>query len=350
MNRRQFLVGSAMVLANFLSGCGIMRGGKKSEKSKVEGEFEKEFEREFEEAEIPTAKPPKRPRVYILKTGNRKEGVEKLMRVFDLKRIEGKSVALKANYNSSDAFPASTHIETLSAIVDVLGSLNAKLLLAERSGMGTTSAVLEERGVMRLADRKGFVIVDLEKHGGWVLHVPEESHWKNGYPFADVFLKADYIVQTCCLKTHRFGGHFTMSLKNSVGMVAKYWKGRDYMRELHRSPDQRKMIAEINLSYNPYIVVMDAIMGFSHGGPERGTLIEPGLMLASNDRVAIDAVGVALLRLYGTTAEVSKGSIFEQEQIARALEIGLSSGEFEIVPLNDGAEEMCTKIEERLAI
>jgi len=122
------------------------------------------------------------------------------------------------------------------------------------------------------------------------------------------------------------------------------------MRELHRSPDQRKMIAEINLSYNPYIVVMDAIMGFSHGGPERGTLIEPGLMLASNDRVAIDAVGVALLRLYGTTAEVSKGSIFEQEQIARALEIGLSSGEFEIVPLNDGAEEMCTKIEERLAI
>jgi len=35
------------------------------------------------------------------------------------------------------------------------------------------------------------------------------------------FLEAEKVVQTCCLKTHRFGGHFTLSLKNSVGLVAK---------------------------------------------------------------------------------------------------------------------------------
>ena len=46
-------------------------------------------------------------------------------------------------------------------------------------------------------------------------------------------------------------------------------------------------------------------------------------MLAGNDRVAIDAVGVAILRLLGTTPEVSRGSIFEQEQIARAAELGV---------------------------
>jgi len=39
--------------------------------------------------------------------------------------------------------------------------------------------------------------------------------------------------------------------------------------------------------------------------------------------VAIDAVGVAILRLLGTTKEVNRGSIFEQEQIARAAELGL---------------------------
>jgi uncharacterized protein (DUF362 family) len=43
--------------------------------------------------------------------------------------------------------------------------------------------------------------------------------------------------------------------------------------------------------------------------------------------VAIDAVGVALLRHFGTTPEVSQGAIFDQEQIARAvqLKIGVSS-------------------------
>jgi uncharacterized protein (DUF362 family) len=39
--------------------------------------------------------------------------------------------------------------------------------------------------------------------------------------------------------------------------------------------------------------------------------------------VAIDAVGVAILRLLGTTPEVSQRRIFEQDQIARAAELGL---------------------------
>ena len=46
-------------------------------------------------------------------------------------------------------------------------------------------------------------------------------------------------------------------------------------------------------------------------------------MLAGTDRVALDAVGVAILRLFGTTKEVSQGKIFDQEQIARAVELSL---------------------------
>ena len=37
--------------------------------------------------------------------------------------------------------------------------------------------------------------------------------------------------------------------------------------------------------------------------------------------LAIVAVGVALLRHFGTTPEVSRGAIFAQEQIARAVEL-----------------------------
>jgi len=40
---------------------------------------------------------------------------------------------------------------------------------------------------------------------------------------------------------------------------------------------------------------MDGIKAFISGGPEKGELIEPNLLLASEDRVAIDAVGVAIL-------------------------------------------------------
>src|SRR5512137_1645111 len=91
--------------------------------------------------------------------------------------------------------------------------------------------------------------------------------------------------------------------------------------------------------------------GFSHGGPDKGALIKPGLLLASKDRVAIDAVGVALLRIYGTTSEVMKGRIFEQEQIAHAANLGVgvdSANKIELVPLDEHSHKAASAIQELL--
>ena len=239
------------------------------------------------------------------------------MEEYPLGELRELNVALKANYNSADPFPASTHPETLAAIVDRLkdGRVGS-VVLAERSGMGNTADVLRKMGIVGLARMKGFDLVvldDLDDMTCWDRQGDVEGfHWANGFLFPKVFSEADVILSTCCLKSHRFGGHFTLSMKNSVGMVAAVdpESGYGYMQELHSSPAQRKMIAEINTAYAPAFVIMDAIQGFSTGGPEQGTLIEPGLLLASNDRVALDACGVAILRAYGTTPVVTRGDIF----------------------------------------
>jgi uncharacterized protein (DUF362 family) len=138
-------------------------------------------------------------------------------------------------------------------------------------------------------------------------------------------LQAEAVVQVCSLKTHRYGGHFTLSLKNSVGLVAARIPGKkyNYMDELHSSKYQRAMIAEINTAYTPALIVLDGVDAFTNGGPDTGTRVSPEVILAGTDRIAIDAVGVALLRYFGTTKEVSKGTIFEQDQIARAVALGI---------------------------
>lgn len=294
-------------------------------------------------------------KIYVIKTSSREQGIMELLNHLDLAGLKGKRVALKANYNSADPFPASTHRDTLMALVSVLKENGASVVLAERSGMGNTREVLENMGVMELAKKQGFdvVVLDELKNSEWSMEKPKGSRWKRGFLFPKVFREADAIVQTCCLKTHRYGGHFTMSLKNSVGMVAKYdpEDGYNYMAELHSSRYQRQMIAEINTAYTPVFVIMDAIAGFSKGGPDTGTLIEPGIIIASRDRIALDAAGVAVLRIYGTTSEVSGGGIFGQEQIARAVELGLGISEpddIEVVPVNDGAQEICSKIKGEL--
>ncbi len=286
--------------------------------------------------------------IYLIKTEDRVEGINTLLDQFDLD-VKDEHIALKANYNSADPYPATTHIDTLRTLVTRLQEKGAKEIdLGARSGMGVTWSVLLNMGVEDLADELGFRLVNLdmlpyEKFTKIIKDPKQEGkrHWKRGFLIANIFKEADKIIQTCCLKTHRFGGHFTLSLKNSVGMVAKRnpWDRYDYMAELHYSKAQRLMIAEINEAYTPALVLMDAISGFKNEGPEKGELIHPGLLIAGTDRIAIDAVGVALLRSYGTTPEVSQGKIFEQEQIARAVELGIdsvrSAEDIQLIPLTD---------------
>ncbi len=294
--------------------------------------------------------------VFIAGDKSRIAGVQRVLGAFDLSRFSGTSVAIKANFNSADTFPASTHIDMLDTICStILEQHPARVTLVERSGMGNTREVLEETGVLDLARDRGFIVTVLneEDRSGWQEIQAAGLHWSRGFFLAKEIAKADYVVQTCCLKTHRFGGVFTMSLKNMVGAVARRVPGLDYdfMSELHSSPHQRSMIAEINTFCRADIVVMDATEGFSSGGPDKGRLIKPGVILASRDRVAIDAAGVALLRAFGTVPAVMTGKIFEQEQIARAAELGIGIGSADrirLVPLDEQGRGMTDKIQRQL--
>ena len=281
--------------------------------------------------------------VFLLKTTDRAVGVPELINQIGLSDYPKKQIAIKANFNSADPFPASTHLDTLRAIIISLKNAEvATITLAERSGMGNTENVLEQMGVFALSKELGFETLILDNIGkdDWVKFNRDKTHWLHGFYLAKVFHDADKIVQTCCLKTHRFGGHFTLSLKNSVGMVAKKVPGEiyDYMWELHGSPFQRQMIAEINNNYNLDFVVMDGIKAFISEGPEKGTVVKPNLLLASRDRVAIDAVGVAILKLYGAKGKIGEEEIFKQDQLKRAADLSFgvkSTDEIKLTALND---------------
>jgi uncharacterized protein (DUF362 family) len=267
-------------------------------------------------------------RVAFVKTSDRAAGVRRALALLGVDPARGNRVLLKPNFNSADPAPGSTHDDVLRTLIQELWEMGARsITVADRSGMGDTRRVMEQKGILSMADELGFdtlVFDDLDDKG-WVLMEPHDSYWERGFFIARSCLETDALIQTCCLKTHRFGGHFTLSLKNSVGMVAKFGPGDgyNYMSELHSSPHQRRMIADINAAYEPALVVLDGVEAFVNGGPDNGKLVQSEVVLAGTDRIAIDAVGVALLRHFGTTPEVSTGPIFELEQIARAVELGL---------------------------
>jgi uncharacterized protein (DUF362 family) len=277
-------------------------------------------------------------RVSFVKTRDRASGVRRALEALELDWAPGKNLFLKPNFNSHHDSPGSTHNDTLAALVHHLQAMGAdRITVGDRSGMGDTRRVMERKSTFRMGDELGFdtIVFDELDDSDWVAVNPFGSHWRQGFALPRPVLEADGVVQTCCLKTHQFGGHFTLSLKNSVGFAAKRVPGDsyDYMKELHRSSDQRLMIAEINAEYVPDVVLLDGVEAFVDGGPHEGRRVDSEVVLASSDRVALDAVGVAILRYFGTTPEVSRGAIFEQEQIARAVEMGLGVGDPESIEL-----------------
>ncbi|MGB3788111.1 MAG: DUF362 domain-containing protein [Phormidesmis sp.] len=291
-------------------------------------------------------------RVVLVSTTDRAAGIRQAMELLHLPSFQGKRVFIKPNYNTGDPAPAATDPAVLETLVQEIQSDGAsQITVGDRSGMANTRTAMEQMQVFALAERYGFtpLVFDELERDGWQYFSGEGTNWSRGFAIAKPVLDADMIVNVCCLKTHRFGGHFTLSLKNTIGMVARTvpGDGHDYMRELHRSNNQRLMIAEVNTAYRPALILIDGVDAFVGGGPEQGDRVRAGVMLAGTDRIAIDAVGIAILRMLGTTREVSSGSIWSQAQIRRAADLGLgaaSAEQIELVTADSSSAQMANKL------
>jgi len=291
-------------------------------------------------------------RVVLVKTDDRVTGTRQAIELFQPQSFSGKTVFLKPNYNTGDPAPAATDASLLEALIQEIQQAGAsQITVGDRSGMADTRQAMQTKGAFDLAERYGLnaIVFDEMARDDWQYFPAEGTNWQRGFAIARPVLNADAIVSTCCLKTHRFGGHFTLSLKNTIGMVAKYVPGdsHNYMRELHASPNQRLMIAEVNKTYRPALVLVDGVEAFVGGGPEAGTIARPGVILAGTDRIAVDAVGIAILRSLGTTNSVSNGSIWNLEQIRRAADLGLgaiSAEQIEIITADSASAQMADEI------
>jgi uncharacterized protein (DUF362 family) len=285
----------------------------------------------------------KKSRVALVRTDDRQYGVKASLKALGINPVKGKEVLIKPNFNTADPFPGSTHNDTLVALVEEIWERGAKSIsLGERS-YPPTREVVEMKGILPIMDKLNVKVIDFDdlQDKDWVLFKPRESHWVNGFRIARPILDAECLVSTCCLKTHQFGGIFTLSLKLHVGVVPTSRHGYEYMRELHSSPHQRKMIAEINEPFKPALVILDGIDAFVDGGPTTGKRAKGEIFLASTDRVAVDATGVAVLKLLGSNASIMTPKIFEQEQISRAVSLGLgasSPSEIEVIPADEKSQ------------
>lgn len=101
-------------------------------------------------------------------------------------------------------------------------------------------------------------------------------------------LGARAMVNLPKLKTHGLTT-LTGALKNTFGVIPGFRKAEYHVTH----PDLEgfsRMLADLNALVRSSLVVMDAIRGMEGNGPRGGTPVDVGLLIVSDDPVAVDAV------------------------------------------------------------
>ena len=151
--------------------------------------------------------------VSIVRTENRLTGVNISIDALKYNPVKGKNVLIKPNFNTADPVPGSSHNDTLVALVEKIWEMGAKSIRIGERSYPLTQRVMEDKGIIPHLNARDVEILNFDElnEKDWVQVDVDGSHWKKGFRVARPILEADCLVSTCCLKTHQYGGVFTMS-------------------------------------------------------------------------------------------------------------------------------------------
>ena len=300
----------------------------------------------------------------------------------------GQTVLIKPNITGAAKFPTTTNPEVLYSVIKLVSEQGPRrIYVSDRCfSPAFTEVAPKTIQVMKYvghldaveAAKKDFkapvVAVGLEdaakeleylgrpaKTPLWRrIKLANAKHWPDGFEQAELLFAVDHVINVPVIKTH-FQAWFTMSMKALVGMshhrsrlefhrsLAGQWSlFRQKARRRRRRgimPDVVaedaavapfvNRIAELNLGIRPAMNILDGTRSFVFGGPSQGDTADPKLIVASTDRIAADATGVAVLKSMGTEPRLQNRSIWSNPFLRHGIKIGLGIGSPDQLVLKD---------------
>lgn len=264
--------------------------------------------------------------VSIVRTENRALGIRKAVELMGgmrslTKGVKG-TIFIKPNCNTDDPYPRDTHHETIRTIAELLiesGIKPDQIIVGDMSGRARglpTRATMENLGITKVAKEMSLNISYFEEEE-WVTVKPEKAKWwPKGLKIPKTVYEAERIIFTPILRSHTTAT-FTCSLKLGVGLIDA--EERDW---LHNGKDFYEKMIDINLAYQVDMIIADALRMNTGFKTESEDEVSPGIITASNNMMASDAVSVALMQKY-KTVRVTDYKTREQIQFKLAEKLGL---------------------------
>jgi uncharacterized protein (DUF362 family)/NAD-dependent dihydropyrimidine dehydrogenase PreA subunit len=207
----------------------------------------------------------------------------------------GDKVFVKINHLSPPSPPERgivTHPVFTEAVIVLLKEKGVEITVGDDIEEGDGDGFLIS-GYRAMCERQNVKLVNL-REAGFVERACSGTILKNLY-VSKIVLNADIIINLPRFKTHSLTG-FTGGIKNMYGIIPAGLRRR-FHGEYLRSEDFCRMLVDIYELAKPELTVIDGIIAMEGEGPGSGKMRNMGLILASRDAAALDAVCGAIIGL-----------------------------------------------------
>ncbi|MFC1951733.1 DUF362 domain-containing protein [Chloroflexota bacterium] len=207
---------------------------------------------------------------------------------------EGEKILIKPNVliGTSPEKCVCTHPSVFRAVGIILKKERVILSYGDSSGFGKSEANMKRAKLKQVAEELGIMLADFNK-GQAVTH--KEALLNKRFVIANGVLESDGLVSLPKLKTHGLT-RFTGAIKNQFGCVPGLGKSQFHVK-MADPLDFAKMLVDLNTLIKPRLYIMDGIMAMEGNGPRSGKSKKLGVLLFSNDPVAIDSIACRIINL-----------------------------------------------------
>jgi len=206
-----------------------------------------------------------------------------------------------------------THPSIVKAMIKEVQNVGGRPIVADTPGFvfaGDKNGTMIKSGIKKIADDLGVEALQFETMDTAFIEteVPNGVWLKTIYA-ARLALEADVIISLPKLKTHS-NTWYTGAIKNMFGATAT--RTRKLAHCVGTYEKFSGAIVDIYSVLKPQISIMDAVIGMEGEGPRYGNPKHVGLILASYDSAALDAVASKIIgydpvEIYTTKLATERG-------------------------------------------
>jgi len=252
---------------------------------------------------------------------------------------KGDRVLLKVNLLSPEPpeKAITTHPAVVAALIKAVQALGASPIVGDSSGgmmvdRSRTNMSLIKTGIKETAEGLGAEVINFDTAGVERIINPRGVQ-PNPLQIALPVLEADVVISVPKLKTHS-AALYTGAIKNMYGAIPGALK-MEYHRIAPRPSDFTRILVDIFQVTRPHLAIMDGVLAMEGNGPAAGSPKQLGLLFASSDSVALDAVACTCIGLNPQRVSTIKQAVEAGLGQANMADLELVGMRMEDVGIND---------------